>query len=188
MQPRDAKTTYACARGSLARDLGSLTNTRVVCHVLVCNLADNLVRALLHYRSTRAGVVLRRSVPLDVNLPIAFDVVDASDAASTSEIASAARNQNAATAEAIVASLSIDQHDVPRSRFILQTEAEHCDREATSSRFAGSIRCRAGHSGCAYRESLARCHDLVVLVLADHCDAGAVVRSRDREVDRPATT
>src|SRR5438552_2281728 len=42
---------------SFARDLGSLARTRVVCHVPVSNLADNLVRALLHYCSTRAGVV-----------------------------------------------------------------------------------------------------------------------------------
>src|SRR5437588_9286272 len=66
----------------LHRQSYSLAHARVTCHVLVCNLANNLVRSLLHHCCSYSGVVLRRSVPLYVNLAIAFDVVEASDAAS----------------------------------------------------------------------------------------------------------
>ena len=126
---------------------------------------------LLRECSSYSGIVIRRGVPLNVPLSITLEVVNAAYA-SSSKRPSTARDLNAATAEAIIASLSIDQHDVAGIGLILQAETEHPNRKATHCFIAGSISRGAGHSGCAYREGLARCHDLIVLVLADNWTPG----------------
>jgi propanediol dehydratase large subunit len=151
-------------------------------------LTYDLVRVLLHECSSYSGIVIRRGVPLNVHLSITLEVVNAAYASSSRKRPSTACNLNSAAAEDIVARLGVDQNDVALIGLILQAETEHTDREATASGVPGSIGCRAGHSGCAYRESLARCHDLVVLVLADHCDAGQLSEAVTVKLTAPLLT
>src|SRR5260370_36778826 len=100
--------------------------------------------------------------------------------------ASAAGDLNSAAAEAEVASLGIDQHYIAWIGLILQAKTERGHCEAAGRRIAGSISSRARDCCRAHRERLARCHNLVVLVLADDCHARAVVAGCNSEAGRPA--
>jgi hypothetical protein len=113
-------------------------------------------------------------------------VVDASNATSCSQGAFARGNDNAATAEPVIATHRIDQHNIPRCYVILQAEVETGDFEAASSGVPGRIGSRASDHGCTYRERLARRHNNAVLISADDGYTGAVVGRSDSEVHRHA--
>jgi len=106
-----------------------------------------------------------------VDLAVSLDVVNAANATSGGQRPCSAGDRNSAAAEAVLASRGIDQHYIAWIGLVLKAEARHGRCEAAVSRVARSVRSRADDSCGAHGEWKARCHNLVVLVLADDGDA-----------------
>ena len=129
------------------------TLATVVREILISDLAYDFVRPLLYVSGSRSHTVVSGNVPLNVDLSVSLCSVDASNTSSGRQRARAAGDRNTAAAEAELASLSIDQHNVAGIALVLQAETEFRNRERTRANIARAISSGAGNSGRAHRKN-----------------------------------